>query len=373
MPPQSEKPPHSTVDRVTFFRVWSFQSSVLFFVVTPFSLFKKMLTPSTRIIFFLTVSMLAASVVPPATNGQQKVFSHGHEDGVNSLAFSPDGKLLATGGCDRLIHLWEWNSGKRLRTLTGHPGPVTCIAFSPDGKTLASGSYAARRSDFSLILWDVKTGEKLHGIPAASSFDIYAVCFSPDGSAVVSGGDDFQINSWNVRSGKGRLVRRHGRVTSLIASSDGKQLIVGGRSKIVSLIDADSGKIVRTFTGHTHPVWYLDLSSDGKTLVSADEYGTVKFWSLKSGGLLQSIDDVGIGAKLSKDDRFLAAIHADSEAESPGTVRIFDRMTREQLTELRGHDRWIEEISFSPNGKHLASGDYSSIRIWKTSEFTSGR
>jgi WD40 repeat protein len=327
----------------------------------------------TRVCFFLAVPMLAASIVLPTTNGQEKVIPHGHTDGIMSLAFSPDGKLLATGGCDHVIHLWGSDNGKRVRTLTGHPGNVSCVAFSPDGKTLASGSYAARRSDFSLMLWNVKTGEKLHGIPAASSFDVYAVCFSPDGRTVVTGGDDWLINFWDVRSGKGRMVRRHGVVTSLILCPNGKQFVVSGRSKTVSLINSVSGEIIRTFSGHTDSVWYLDLSSDGKTLVSADEKGTVKFWGLTNGKLLHSIEDAGIGAKLSKDGRFLATIHRDSEMKSPDTVRVFNRMTGERLTELRGHERSINGLSFSPDGKHLAFGDFSSIRIWEISEFTAGR
>jgi WD40 repeat protein len=167
-------------------------------------------TNLTRVSLWLAVAMLGASIVLPAADGQQKVVQHGHTDGIMSLAFSPNGKLIATGGYDRVIHLWDSNTGKRVRTLAGHPGIVTCVAFSPDSKTLASGSYAARLSDFSLILWDVKTGEILHGIPAASSFDVYAVCFTRDGRTVVTGGDDWLINFWDVRSGKGRMVRRHG-------------------------------------------------------------------------------------------------------------------------------------------------------------------
>lgn len=322
--------------------------------------------------FVLSVFMLATSIVLPTINGQEKVIQHGHADGIMSLAFSPDAKLLVTGGHDHAIHLWETDTGKRMRTLTGHPGNVTCVAFSPDGTRLASGSYAARRFDSSLILWDVKSGEKLQAISAASSFDVFAVCFSPDGRTVLTGGDDWLINSWDVRSGKGRMVRRHGVVTSLIVCSNRKQFVVGGRSKTVSLINSVSGEIERTFSGHTASVYYLDLSSDGRTLVSADEEGTVKFWDLTNGKLLHSIEDAGIEAKLSKNGRFFATINRDAEMKSPDTVRILSRMTGEQLTELRGHDGSIDGISFSPDGKHLASGDVSSIRIWEVSKFIAG-
>jgi WD40 repeat protein len=166
----------------------------------------------------------------------------------------------------------------------------------------------------------------------------------------------------------------HGRVTSLIFLPDGKPFVVGGRSKTVSLVNSDSGEIVRTFSGHAASVWRLDLSPDGKILASADGEGTVKLWELTTGKLQRSIKDAGTGVKLSPDGRFLATRHGDPEMMSPATIRLWNVKTGRQLTELRGHKDWIGGIAFSPDGKRLASGGFgSSIRIWDISKFTKGK
>lgn len=312
----------------------------------------------------VVVSLCVVLVITKKAHGEERILKNDQTLDILCLAYSPDGGLLASGGVDTLVHLWNAKTGELVRTLKGHPSLVYCLAFSPDGKVLASGSYAARRTDNSLILWDVKTGRMLHGIPAASSFDVYAVGFSPDGKTVASGGDDYLINVWDVQSGKGKMIRRHGQVSSLHFLPTGKSFVVGGRSTEVFLLDADNGSVIRRFRGHTQSVRHVDLSPDGKTLATASTDGMMKIWDLATGDLLRSIEGAGTDVKFSPDGNLLVTLHHD-KPESPGTIRLFELKSGKLVYELQGHTHMIQAVAFSPDGKSLASASYDhTIRFW---------
>lgn len=312
----------------------------------------------------IVASLCMVLVVTKQAHGEERILKNDQTLEIWCLAYSPDGGLLASGGYDNLVHLWNAKTGELVKTLKGHPSPVYCLAFSPDGKVLASGSYAARSTDNSLILWDVNTGGMLHGIPAASSFDVYAVGFSPDGKTVASGGDDYLINVWDVRSGKGKMIRRHGQVSSLHFLPTGKSFVVGGRSADVFLLSAADGSIIRRFTGHTQSVRHVDLSPDGKTLATTSTDGVMKMWNISTGKLLQSIENAGTGVKFSPDGHLLVTLHHD-QPESPGTIRLFETKSGKLVSELRGHTHMIQAVAFSPDGKRLASASSDhTIRFW---------
>ena len=116
----------------------------------------------------------------------------GHTDWVTSVAFSPDGELLASGSLDDTIKLWEVSTGRELRTLRGHTSSVRSVAFSPDGELLASGSW-----DNTIKLWEVSTGRELHTLKGHTDW-VTSVAFSPDGELLASGSDDGTIKLWEV-------------------------------------------------------------------------------------------------------------------------------------------------------------------------------
>jgi hypothetical protein len=174
-------------------------------------------------------------------------FLYDHSSSVSSVAFSPDGQTLASGSCGKkedidctqgVIILWDVASGQPIgQPLAGHSDPVFSVAFSPDGKTLASGSY-----DQTIILWDVASGQPIGQPLAGHSSWVYSVAFSPDGKTLASGSSDNTILLWDVarRQRIGQPLTGHfGTVVSVAFSPDGKTLASGGEDKTIILWDVD--------------------------------------------------------------------------------------------------------------------------------------
>ncbi len=221
----------------------------------------------------------------------------GHKEVISSVAFSPDGNLLASGGGvnnqktrnqkqtnrDFPVCLWEIRKGEmyligdRLTTLTEHTESVTSLAFSPDGKTLASGSH-----DKTIRLWDVDTGTSLKVLTDHEDA-VTAITFSPDGITLVSGSRDGTIRLWNVKSGDLMLppIEEAGQVTSLSYSPDGSILASSSEgNNAVHIWNTKTGQHLQTFTGHTQNVNAVVFSPDNETLASVSSDGTVLIWNL---------------------------------------------------------------------------------------------
>jgi len=251
--------------------------------------------------------------------GDRTLLVHGRT--VSDLAFSPDGKTLATAADDRdsTVNLWDIATGQVVLILKGHGNSVRSIAFSPDGKTLATGSH-----DFTVKLWSTSTGQEVRTFEGHDG-GVESVAFSPDGKTLASGGSDDTVVLWDVATGrKVRTLGDEGGVFTVAFAPDGRILLSGSGDTTVKLWDVASGKLLRTLSGHEGGVVTAGFSPDGKTLASGDWNGVVKVW---------------------------------------------DVATWELLRTLTGHQGTVSSVAFSPNGRILASGGDDAVRLW---ELTTG-
>ncbi|MGH9775002.1 MAG: toll/interleukin-1 receptor domain-containing protein [Candidatus Acidiferrales bacterium] len=281
----------------------------------------------------------------------------GHTASVRAVSFSPDARWLASGSVDQTIKLWDVATGQEVRTLSGHTGSVWSVAFSPDGRWLASGS-----TDQTVKLWDVTTGQELRTLSGHANY-VTSVAFSPTGHCLASGSWDNTVKLWDVATGQElRTLSGHANyVNSVAFSPDGRWLASGSRDKMIKLWDAATGKELGALFEPTETVFSVAFSPDGRWLASC---GEIKLWNLATGKVLRTFSGhTALSLAFSPDGRWLASGSGDK------TIKLLDVATGKVLRTFSGHTDWVHSVAFSPDGRWLASGSAdNTIKLWRRKE-----
>jgi WD40 repeat protein/class 3 adenylate cyclase len=283
----------------------------------------------------------------------------------SDVAFSPDGSLVATGGEDDTIRLWDAVTHEKVRILRGHSDDILAVTFSPDGTRLATTSI-----DQSAKVWDTATGEILFTLSGHKAAP-YHIAFSPDGKHLATTSFDETAKVWDAVTGQ-ELVTLEGHfdeVLSIAFSQDGKHLVTGSMDFSAKVWDAGTGQLL--FDLYTGGDWVTGVvfTADGGRVLTALQTGGVVIWDFPAslaaaaGQSLFTIYDEGLGfltsITLSQDGARIAT------GNSNGTLKIWDAATGQELISQAAHNYSIYGLAFSPDGQEiLTSSPDGTTKLW---------
>lgn len=283
----------------------------------------------------------------------------GHKGTVETLAFSPDGELLISGGgsMDGKIRVWNLKEGgDNIRTVKAHTNRVLTVAFAGDNETFASGS-----DDAMLNIWNRHKDEPSR-IFLKPATNVMSLAISPNVQTLVSGGLD-GIKFWDLRTRRPlKELLRYQTIYSVAVSYDGRFLASGDKDGMIKIWDFYTADLVKTIKAHRGGVNVVVFTPDGEKLITGSYDSFIKIWDVKTGDLLKTLaghpSQVN-GLAINPDGVTLASAGFDG-------IRIWNLNSGELVGKFLGHSDWVQSLAFSPDGELLASGGFDRlVKVWK--------
>ncbi|HEY9850266.1 MAG TPA: WD40 repeat domain-containing protein [Leptolyngbyaceae cyanobacterium] len=290
-----------------------------------------------------------------------------------TVAISPNGQILISGGSDRVITVRSLYSGKIIRTFSGHTDGIKSIAITPSGQTIISASW-----DNTIKIWNLQNQGSYGGaIPQKKISDsgllytliphsdtVNCIAISPNSHILATGSDDFAIELWNLQTPKliTAFTAHQDAVKSIAISPDGNLLASASADSTIKIWHLETGELLHTLAGHTDWVKCVAISPDSKILVSGAQDKTIKLWNLQTGELLNTL--IGHWGEINS-----IAIGSDGHTLISGswdrTMRIWHLRTGTQLQILEGHHDAIAAVAITPDGSKIVSSSWDrTIAIW---------
>lgn len=293
----------------------------------------------------------------------------GHKGAVRSLAVSPDGQTIATGGEDATVRVWQAADGKAVRTIEGHGGPVLSLAISPKGDLLLAGS-----ADKSARLFELASGT-LRATLSGLDSPIRSVAFSPKGDRVATAGENGGLKVWETASGQGVIAFGHlapnnapaQAIEKIAFAGDGVLVSASADKTLKSWAFEGSWSEMKPLGPHVFRVLAIDFSPDGKLVATGggepSRSGEVKIWEVATGNLVRSIDalhsDTVFGLRFSPDGTKLASCAADK------FLKVTNVADGKELRSYEGHTNHVLSVDWKSDGKQLITGGADNVlKVW---------
>jgi WD40 repeat protein len=281
----------------------------------------------------------------------------GHNGAINSVAVTPDGKLLVTGSDDKTVRVWDMATGEKVTVVQGL-GEVDSVLMTADGTRVITAA-----SDGKVRLWDAKSGAMLSEFKAHET-DVRAVALIPGRDRIVTGGGDGTAFVWDLstRTALGELKGHDSAIFSVAVTQDGRRAITGSADNTARVWNLETGMSERVLAGHKGYVYGVAVTPDATRAVTASWDGTARVWNLQTGAMLLEFkghkSDIN-GVTVAPDGRRVVTASDDR------TARVWDIDTGTEILELKEHTDFVYGVAVTPDGNRLVTGSRDkTARIW---------